>query len=130
MSDKVETVTPDAFDWLKELNVATEASPATQEKMRTENYEQALKMFNECKEIADVLMTPAGQMLLDQLLNKTVMVPLMDFHAAIVYGAAPVASSDWAYFRAGQNSIYHYFLNCIEVAKAGPPKDDEQPEED
>lgn len=130
MSDEQDAVTPDAFDWLNGLNLATEPSGEAMAKMRAENFDQALKRYNDCKQIADALGTPAGRLMLETLFDKTVMVPLMDFNAAIVYGAAPVASSEWAYFRAGQNSIYHYFLNCIEVAKAGPPKDDELPAED
>lgn len=93
--------------------------------------EAAEAMERERMEVANMVKralidNPDGAMLLDYLVNATIMTPMMMVNKAVpIVGEVAMSPADWAYCREGQNSVVHWMREQIQIS-LNPPQSQQQ----
>lgn len=131
------TQQPTGFDWLfgqgnnpDGLPEETEAAKAEQAR-QLEAMQQAERELNGL--VAEVLRNGRGPELLQWLRDCTIEAPLLKLNNAagqIAGNEFPLSPAEWAYVRAGQNSVVHELERRIAEALKPAPAPAPQPEGD
>lgn len=103
----------DAFNWLKQQEEhAAEAQALNDEAIR--KHAQEAEEFAQL--VKNVLGTGEGVILMEKLFEFTVCAPLLKTSGTIAESEIGLSPSDWAYVRAGQNSVYDFLNRQIQWA--------------
>jgi hypothetical protein len=113
----------DGFDWLRTLGAPDDGLPADTEEAKAEQQRQLEAMQQAERElnglIAEVLRNGRGPELLQWLRDCTIESPLLKLNNAagqIAGNEFPLSPAEWAYVRAGQNSVIHELERRIYLA--------------
>lgn len=125
---------PPAFDWLFPQG-APDGLPADTEEAKAEQQRQLEAMQaaeNELNQlVASVLRNGRGPELLQWLRDCTIESPLLKLNNAAGQMAGnefPLSPAEWAYVRAGQNSVIHELERRIALAMQPAPEPAQKPE--
>ena len=119
------------FPWAQQEGWGALDEKAQQAAATEEQYESALKQYETCCMVRDVMTQGRGPEFLEYLRTITVEQP------AFVAGVQMVDQGNYAllpaeqqgFVREGQNSLYWHLKNAIKAAEAGPPQRPELPTE-
>jgi len=107
-----------------DLGWLTGSGPETPQEAEAANDELAraaqLAAIEDAKLFHDVFANGRGPEMLEWLRNHTIEIPLMSFSGTFGGGEVSLSTSDWAFFRTGQNSVTHLIEHQIRVATTPP----------
>lgn len=106
----------DAFSWL----AGTPMPEGAEELNHDMQVAAAEEAMIPARTIFAAFSTPEGAEALSILRDRTVGVPLMDVSRSMVQGEVALSPAEWAYVRAGQNSVVEFIEAQMELARNPP----------
>ena len=104
------------FNWLDDDPEQIEAANAEQ------IAEARLRARETASMIYEVLTKGRGPEFMDWLEQKTIRSSILTLSNGLVNGEFPLSPADWAYVRAGQNSVFEELERQIRIAMAPEPE--------